>query len=170
MWNISNMLSLLRMVMSLPLSIALYDGNVTWILILTLTAGATDWLDGFIARKLNQVTDFGKTIDPVADKVMVMSGGIALLLAQVIPFWFCLVIVLRDVLIVLGGLYIKRKYGMLLMSNVFGKYAVGIVSLVLLLLAVRVNQYQAYLLFGATAMLVTSLLLYAKRFVSIVRA
>lgn len=169
MWNVSNMLSMLRMVMSLPLSIALYHGNVFWIVTLALSASATDWLDGFFARKLNQVTDYGKIIDPLADKVMVIAGGLALVLAGVIPLWFCAVIILRDVLILLGGMFVQRKYGLLLMSNMFGKYAVGIVSLVLMLLAIRVDEYKAIMLFIATSMLAISFLLYAKRFVEIVK-
>lgn len=92
----------------------------------------SDLLDGYYARTRNEVSELGKIIDPLADKVIVISITIILLLQGILPFWFLIVIVLRDLIILSGGLFIKQKYGIVLQSNWVGKLTVFTIGFTLL--------------------------------------
>jgi cardiolipin synthase len=88
----------------------------------------SDLLDGFFARKLNQVSELGKIIDPLADKITVISIGAVLLIQNIIPIWFVLVIVLRDMIIFSAGIYLKYIKKIVLSSNRIGKISVFIIG------------------------------------------
>ena len=107
--NVPNALTMLRFLM-IPLYIVLFlKGLKYWALVTFLLAGVTDILDGRIARKYNLITDFGKLMDPLADKLM----GVAVLLSMaigtaqipaVVPWAVVAVILGKELLMVLGGL------------------------------------------------------------------
>lgn len=61
--------------------------------------GATDWIDGFLARKLHQVSEVGKIIDPVADRLLLIVGLVAVAAAAGVPWWFAIVTLVREVLV-----------------------------------------------------------------------
>ncbi len=69
-----------------------------------MIAAITDILDGYLARKFNQVTEFGKIIDPLADKIAIGAIIIKLFIIGVIPLYYFFMIIVRDVLIFLGGI------------------------------------------------------------------
>ena len=66
--------------------------------------GATDWVDGQLARRLNQVSNLGKFIDPTADRLLVASGVVAAILTHAVPVWLVVVVLLREVLVSLAVL------------------------------------------------------------------
>ena len=68
-------------------------------IIIFLIAAATDWVDGFVARKYNQVTTFGKFIDPLADKLLVTAALIGLVSLQMLSPWFALIIISREFIV-----------------------------------------------------------------------
>jgi CDP-diacylglycerol--glycerol-3-phosphate 3-phosphatidyltransferase len=88
-----------------------------------LTAALTDFLDGFLARKLNQITELGKILDPLADKLMIGSAVIILLVQNRMPFWYVAIIIGRDLFNLLGGLLVSRKIKFVLPSILIGKVA-----------------------------------------------
>jgi cardiolipin synthase len=61
--------------------------------------GATDWVDGFAARRWHQVSTFGKVLDPVADRVLVLTGVLSIIVAGAVPLWFGVATVAREVLV-----------------------------------------------------------------------
>jgi CDP-diacylglycerol--glycerol-3-phosphate 3-phosphatidyltransferase len=144
----------------------------------------SDLLDGYIARKRDEVSELGKIIDPLADKFCVISISITLLVQDVIPLWFVLIIVLRDVIIFSGGLFLKRSKNVVLMSNWIGKISVFIIGLTLLFsiffMHFKNNQiffsyhtenlelYLKFLIILSITMSIVSLIVYFKRFYSIV--
>lgn len=69
---------------------------VTAAIVLFIVGAATDWLDGFLARRYGEVTDHGVFLDPLADKVLTTSAFVALFLIDVMPLWMVIVIVVRD--------------------------------------------------------------------------
>ena len=78
----------------------LFDTNhraiAAWLL---ATLGATDWIDGFLARRLHQVSNVGKILDPVADRVLVISGLLAVAAAAGVPWWFALTTLARELIV-----------------------------------------------------------------------
>ncbi len=73
--------------------------------ILLVIIGATDWIDGYLARRLGQVTELGKFLDPLADRIAVAVAVIAGLIYGVIPPWFAWTLIAREVMIGLGAAY-----------------------------------------------------------------
>lgn len=100
--NLPNKLTLLRLVLTalfvVSLSVA-FPGHLTAALGLFLLASLTDYLDGEIARRWNLITDFGKLMDPLADKVLTASAFICLIPYQAIPAWAVITIISREFLI-----------------------------------------------------------------------
>ena len=101
--KLPNLISLFRLLLLIPCTILFQnisknDSNRYYLLILCLTAFISDLLDGFIARKTNQVSEFGKIIDPLADKILVGVIILNLFLIHQIPAYYLVIILLRDVL------------------------------------------------------------------------
>lgn len=96
------MLSILRLVLVPVFLLLLLFDQFIWALIVLAFASFTDWLDGQIARKFNQITSLGKILDPAADRLFIFATLIGLTLQGIIPIWFAIVIVLRDVLLLIG--------------------------------------------------------------------
>ena len=102
-FTIPNILSFLRLA-SVPVFVALFVGGRTDAAVILYAAGAwTDFLDGWIARRFDQVTELGKLLDPLADRIFIGALVVALVASDVLPLWVALVIVGRDLLIL--GLY-----------------------------------------------------------------
>jgi cardiolipin synthase (CMP-forming) len=102
LWTVPNLITLIRLC-CLPLFLWLLFGRdnrqgAAWLL---GTLGATDWVDGFIARRFNQVSEFGKMFDPTADRFLFIVGIFAIIIDGSAPLWFCWLVVAREVL--LGG-------------------------------------------------------------------
>ncbi len=141
----SNLLSLLRLLLAIPLWI-LFDYYYSdysikyWLFALCIFAAVTDILDGFLARKFNQVTEAGKIIDPLADKIAMAVVVIRLAMYGELPLYYLLMILVRDILIFLGGIYVTNKIGKVLPSNVLGKAAVLIIGIVVLLTLLQTDK------------------------------
>ncbi|WP_235736085.1 CDP-alcohol phosphatidyltransferase family protein [Nocardioides alcanivorans] len=99
-WTVPNALSMLRL-LGVPLFlwlvlVAKADG---WALGLLMVSGITDWLDGFLARKLNQRSSLGELLDPIADRLYILAVVVGLAMRDIIPWWVALLLPLRDVLL-----------------------------------------------------------------------
>jgi cardiolipin synthase len=105
LFNVPNTISLIRLALIPVFVWMVADGNYGWAGVLLAVIGATDWIDGFLARKLDQVTEIGKILDPLADRVAVAVALIASLIVGVIPPWFAWAVIVREGLISLGALY-----------------------------------------------------------------
>lgn len=105
-----NLLSFLRLGL-VPIFLFLLLGERPgWALGVLAFAGFTDWLDGFIARRFNMITELGKVLDPMADRLYIFAALIGLTVNGNIPTWLAVVIILRDVLL-LVGYPISASYG-----------------------------------------------------------
>lgn len=142
-YNVSNLLSFIRFLLIIPLWFAFGNFDELFyrysVAAIGIFAAATDVLDGYLARKLNQVTEFGKIIDPIADKVLIIFVITKLFLLDEIPHYYFYIIVARDVLIFVGGIIISMKLGRVLPSDYIGKATVLSISFVLLLILFQLN-------------------------------
>jgi CDP-diacylglycerol--glycerol-3-phosphate 3-phosphatidyltransferase len=174
LWTISNGLSFLRIVLVAPLVILLQSGEPTqraYAVVCLLVAVSTDLLDGWLARKFNQVTEIGKVIDPLADKVAVGFVVVTLTIQTAIPVWYLILVLVRDSLIFLGGMYLRRSRELLLQSNLPGKWAVTAVAAYILIVVLHRNELafvEMIFLLTSTVLLIISFLLYLRRFLTII--
>ena len=168
-WTISNGLSFLRLVMALPVAWLLFQTPVPRLTVFVLcwVAYATDLADGWIARHFHQESDFGRALDPLADKMYVAGAVFALVWQGMMPLWFVLLVLARDVLIFTAGLYLKKKTGVLVQSNYTGKAAVVSIGFFILFSLYRadINDtfYTAWMLLSV-ALMAASMAGYGKRF------
>lgn len=163
--NISNLLSILRLLLALPVAILLYYDKIDIALIIGIIAGVTDFLDGFLARKLNQITELGKMLDPIADKVFIGIIGIVLLIKETMPMWFFILIVGRDLLILLAGLFAKRKKNITMTSTFEGKVTYTIILIVCAGLIYKIPEVELYGLYFATAAIIYTTIQYLILFI-----
>jgi cardiolipin synthase len=84
---------------------------------------ATDWVDGTIARRTGQVSELGKVLDPVADRLAMGAGIIALAVADLFPVWAAVAIIGRDVVVVIAGAYVLARHRVRLDVRWIGKVA-----------------------------------------------
>ena len=163
-WTFSNALSALRMVLVLPMAYTISE-RMRWISVaICVLAAVTDVLDGYLARRNNEISDLGKILDPLADKVFVGVLVILLLTQGMLPVWFVAVVLGRDLLILVGGLLVERRTGQVLPSNYPGKIAVLILSTTLMVIIIGVPQIVVTVMMAASlALLALSSYLYGKR-------
>ncbi len=130
---ISNLISLSRFLLAGAAVYFLAEKNYLYGLVFITLIWFSDLLDGYIARSRNEISELGKIIDPVADKVSVIAIILVMLVQGIIPLWYVAVVILRDVLILAGGLYLSTKRNIVLQSNWLGKAAVFTIGLTLFL-------------------------------------
>lgn len=112
--TLPNVLSFLRLGLVPVFLILLVEGNDVAALIVLGVSGLTDFLDGFLARRLNQVTRLGQILDPAADRLYIVAALLGLGWRDLIPFWLAVVIIARDImLLVLGAVLAKHGIGAL---------------------------------------------------------
>ncbi|MGI9584472.1 MAG: CDP-alcohol phosphatidyltransferase family protein, partial [Acidimicrobiia bacterium] len=105
LFNVPNIISLIRLAL-IPVFIWLViAAEYGWAGLLLGIIGATDWIDGYLARRLDQVTEVGKFLDPLADRIAVVVAVIAGLLSGVLPGWFAVALIAREIVIGAGALY-----------------------------------------------------------------
>jgi CDP-diacylglycerol--glycerol-3-phosphate 3-phosphatidyltransferase len=133
-WNLPNILTLLR-IAAIPLLVILLlphpvwgmrpaaqsPGAGFWAAALFALASITDWLDGYLARRMGVVTVFGKFLDPIADKLIVMAALIMLLPYGNVPAWMVLVILGREIIIT-GLRGIASTEGIVIAASELGKF------------------------------------------------
>jgi len=111
-WTIPNVLTMLRLAL-VPVFLAfIVTGDYVAALIVLVVASLTDALDGYLARRLGQVTRLGQLLDPAADRLYIFAALVGLAANELVPWWIVLVIVARDVfLLVLGVVLANHGYG-----------------------------------------------------------
>ncbi|MBE9516359.1 MAG: CDP-alcohol phosphatidyltransferase family protein [Proteobacteria bacterium] len=109
--NLPNAITLARIFLVPVLIVVLKQGNYQAALAIFLIAGISDGLDGFIAKRYNMVTHLGAVLDPLADKLLLVSTYVMLTVLGDVPFWLMVAVASRDVLIVGGYLTVTSISG-----------------------------------------------------------
>lgn len=160
----ANILTVLRIIGMFPLFYIIINHgptNVSFILFTIL--GLTDSLDGYIARKYNQVTNFGKIADGIADKLFMLGTTIALLTSKVIPYWTLIIFIREIIAVIYAGFHITKNK-VIIKPSIYGKIKTTfhMVSIGLVLLIGKWNIYSAVIL-------VIAILLFFPEFISRLR-
>ena len=110
--TLPNQLTILRIILS-PLFLYFFLSEEIWMkqvsIAIYIIAALSDWYDGWLARKFNYITSWGKFWDPLADKILTSFAFISFALVDLIPFWMVLIIVGRDILVTLLRVYADAK-------------------------------------------------------------
>ncbi|HTG46753.1 MAG TPA: CDP-alcohol phosphatidyltransferase family protein [Actinomycetota bacterium] len=122
--TVPNLLSFLRICL-IPVFVLLIvdEATTTAGLVVFAVVMATDWVDGYVARRTGQVTELGKILDPVADRLAIAAGLIALVVRGVFPVWAALLILVRDAAVLVVGLIALRRAHLRLDVRWIGKVA-----------------------------------------------
>ena len=125
--TVPNLLSLLRILL-IPAFVWLIVHRGTEMAGMLLFAGvaATDWVDGYVARRTNQVSELGKILDPVADRLAVGAGLVAVMARGALPLWAGLAILVRDAAVLLVGAALLAGRGIRIDVRFLGKSATAI--------------------------------------------
>lgn len=168
--TIPNILSFVRLCL-IPLIVWLYLGKKKYIAtgIVLLVSGLTDIVDGFIARHFHMISDVGKVLDPIADKAT--QGAMLLCLITRFPLmWLPIILlIIKESFMALSGLMVVRKCDIVLGANWHGKAATVLLTAAMTLHLFWYNipdMVSAITIIACSAMIITSLILYAVRNIS----
>lgn len=143
--NLPNKLTILRMIMvPIFLIFLIFSSDILWFkwiaLLLFILASLTDWLDGSIARKYNLVTNFGKFMDPLADKLLVCTALIQLTDMKMIPAWMTIVIIARE-FIISGFRLVAAEKGIVIAAGKSGKWKTAVTMVMVCFMIIVVNNH-----------------------------
>ena len=132
--NTPNKLTIARMII-VPFLLTRWGGEANRYISLPLfvVASVTDWFDGYLARKNNLVTNFGKFMDPLADKLLVCSAMICMIDLKRLSAWFVIIIIARE-FIISGFRLIAAENGIVIAANYWGKFKTASQMIMIILL------------------------------------
>jgi len=139
--NLPNKLTIIRMVLIVPFVVLLLAG-FDWIaLAIFIVASLTDMLDGKIARKYNLVTNFGKFMDPIADKLLVCAAMIVLVEMNRIPSWIVVIIIGRE-FVINGFRLIASDNGVVIAASYWGKFKTVFQMIMICLMIANISMFK----------------------------
>lgn len=122
-FTLANAVSVVRL-MAIPVFLWLVvENKLLTAFVLLLVAVMTDFVDGLIARKMNEITRLGQFLDPFADRLFIAATVVALAIQDIVPWWFVVTVMLRDALLGLGGIVMSRHGASTLPVKKWGKVA-----------------------------------------------
>lgn len=137
--DIPNLISICRLLLVPPVVVLIWADRYQLALLLAFVAGFSDALDGFLAKQYGWTSELGGILDPLADKLLMVSVVLALLVQGLLPAWLAILVVLRDLIIVLGAVSYRYFIGRFQAApSLVSKLNTGV--LILLLLAVLAVQ------------------------------
>ena len=174
---ISNLLSMFRLLIVPFLFWYIYIEKYDLAVVVGTVAIITDLLDGFFARLLNQHSELGIILDPIADKFAIGAGIVAIALSTTdIPPWALFAVIFRDVAIVLGNVYLAYRAKMITRSNWWGKCTSFSLAIALILYLIRSmddfqlpTQIEFYFLCIALCFVVISFVSYSRHMLRVLK-
>src|SRR5436309_8864280 len=139
--NVPNVLTVIRILLVPVLIVALLEktgGGDLLAAIVFAAASITDAIDGYLARSRNAVTTFGKLMDPIADKLLIVAALIALVSLGRLEAWVAMVIIAREFAVTVLRSAVGTQHGVVISANLFGKVETAVqVAMVMVLIAVH---------------------------------
>lgn len=121
--TVPNVISFIRFCMIPLFLFLLFSGNNLAATVIFAIAAGTDWVDGQIARRTNCVSKLGQLLDPFVDRLLMISGVVGLLIVGRLPIWIVVVVVLRDMIMLVGGSYLMSRWRVRVPVIYLGKVA-----------------------------------------------
>lgn len=135
-------------------------------IVIFVVAGLTDILDGYIARKYNLITRLGIVLDPLADKLMLLTVLISITLKNQIPFWIIVVVAIKETLLILGAITLFNDHDIVVPANRFGK--VSTIAFYIAILAVAFElPYSQVFIDGFVLLTIVALVVYVNNYINI---
>lgn len=119
--TIANLLTIFRLLIAPLIFPAFASDNPVWVILIWVTAAATDILDGWVARKRGESSELGKILDPLADKLVMGFSFLALVIWYDLPLWMGLTYIIKESVQVVGGAFFYFKGSRVKASNAWGK-------------------------------------------------
>ncbi len=135
-------------------------------IILIVLAVASDVLDGYVARRWNQITDLGRILDPLADKLGLGIFVIFIIIHRGFPIWAAGLLFLKDLLTLIAALLMIKRNRSVLMSNNWGKLNSWIWVITVVIYIARINQLQQWFLILATVSVLNCIIQYLRMFMA----
>jgi len=166
-WTVPNMLSIFRLFLLIPIIICLAHEQRILAFGLMLLGVATDFLDGYIARRWNQRSNLGRIMDPVIDKINVIVILFYMVYSQIyeFPLWFFLFLLGREMILMLSSLFVIRRKDIVMESNRPGKNSAFATGMVVLLFVLDLQPYGWIMLWLAFVLTLYSSWVYFRLFV-----
>ena len=166
--HIPNILTIFRFILIPFIVLNLANDKYLAAFVIFTVSGLTDILDGFIARKFNFITNFGKLIDPLADKCTQIITLATLALKNIIPMWIIIIVILKEFIMVAGASFLYGKE-LVVSSKWYGKLATVLfyIAIVCSLFIKEFNftfDFSLYIYYLALISTIFSLLMYIKAF------
>ena len=122
-WTVPNLISFARLLL-VPAFIWAFFNDENWLGVgLLITIGSTDWVDGYVARRFNQVSELGKLLDPVADRIAIVAVLLVFMVKDVLPLPLAAVILLRDLIVAVAFPILEKRGMERIPVNRTGKWA-----------------------------------------------
>jgi len=145
--SLPNIISALRIFLTIPIIYLLWSESYSLAFLLIFIAAVSDGLDGFLARHYGWQSELGAMLDPIADKILLVSLVIIFAMKGELPFWLMVLIVSRDVIIFLGALLYRYVTGAIQMRPLFVSKVNTLLQIILVLLvAMKVADFRVSLL------------------------
>lgn len=166
--NVPNILTIVRFILIPFIVFFAINQNYIATVIVLIVSGITDILDGYIARKYNFITDFGKLMDPLADKATQVATLIMLVVQNIIPLWILGTVIFKEFLMVAGASFLYGKE-LVVSSRWWGKlstilfYVAIFASLIIKYFNLQYN-FDTYIYYLAVLTTLFSLIMYFKSF------
>lgn len=169
--NIPNILTIIRLLM-IPCFVYFFyspmDYGVRAAMVIFAAAGLTDILDGYIARRYNQITRLGIVLDPLADKLMLLTVLISITIRNQIPFWIIVVVAIKETLLLMGAINLFNNHNIVVPANKFGKLSTVAFYIAVLAIAFDI-PYSQVMLDGFVLVTIVALVVYVNCYINIRR-
>ena len=169
--NIPNILTIIRFIFIPFIFTSVVNNDYLVALIIFTISAITDILDGYIARKYNYITDLGKLIDPLADKLTQVSLLLSLSILKILPWWIFAIVFIKECVMVISASLLYKRKDVVVYSKWYGKLATVLFYLAIVV-SLIVNQFHIqmpfridlYLYYLAILSTIFSLIMYSIKF------
>lgn len=167
--NIPNALTVFRLLLIPGFAYFFFspmNNGVKLAVMIFVLAGLTDILDGYIARKYNLITRLGIVLDPLADKLMLLTVLVSITLKNQVPFWIIVVVAVKEALMVMGAITLFNDHDIVVSANRFGKLST--VAFYIAILSVTFDlPYNQVMLDSFVILTIVALVVYVNCYINI---